>query len=261
MYTKLGQNSPKIKELRDFLKNNRSKDLIITDDITILKTAISNKNEIIELFICDDVTYQIQTNKILDEAAEQSKITYYISKNIFDKLATKENHVEFFAIIKLKLKTIDEMNNLDFLVVTDHLEIPGNLGTIYRTLDSASVDGLINVDTITKLTNQKLCSSARGANLLIPTCDTTYEEALTFLLKNDYTIYLGEPNLGHDYKYYDYKGKIAIVVGNERFGINADWYNHKHEKVFIPMLGSNNSLNVGVAASILIYEATMKRKE
>ena len=63
-----------------------------------------------------------------------------------------------------------------------------------------------------------------------------------------------------DYQSYDYNKKIAIVVGNERFGINENWYNKPHKKVYIPMEGNQNSLNVGVALSILAYEAYMKRK-
>ena len=109
--------------------------------------------------------------------------------------------------------------------------------------------------------NPKITSSSRGCNLLIPTAIASYEEAQQWLLENNYDIYLGEPNLGKDYQSYDYQNNIAIVVGNERFGINEEWYNNKHIKVFIPMFGSNNSLNVGVAASILVYEATMQRKK
>ena len=56
-------------------------------------------------------------------------------------------------------------------------------------------------------------------------------------------------------------GNIALVVGNERYGINPNWYENKNEKVFIPMWGEMTSLNVGVAASILMYEAKIKRNK
>ena len=153
------------------------------------------------------------------------------------------------------------VGNKEFLMILDHLEIPGNIGTIYRTLDSINCDGVILVDSISKINNEKITSSSRGCNLIIPTISDTYQNVLKYLLDNNYEIFLGEPKLGLDYQEYNYKGKIAIVVGNERFGINQDWYNHKSTKVFIPMEGSQNSLNVSVAASILAYEAYMKRKK
>ena len=197
---------------------------------------------------------------MINQLSNKCNQTYTISKSTFDSIRQKENSAGLLALIRLDLKELDDLKNLDYLIVCDGLEIPGNIGTIYRSMDAASCDGMILVNSVTKPTNPKLCSSARGCNLLIPTANETYENTLNWLLENDYTIYLGEPNLGKSFKEYDYKGKIAIVVGSERFGINPDWYNHKHEKVFIPMYGSNNSLNVGVAASILIYEATTKRK-
>lgn len=257
---KIGKTHEEIKKFKDLIKSNKTQNLIICDDISILEIALKNKIDIITLLYCDDISYKPETDKLLQELIKHSQISYQISYNTYQSLAFKENSVGIIACLKTSNYSLNELKDMNFIVVCDSLEIPGNLGTIYRTMESAKVDAFINVDSKTKLTNPKVTSSARGANLLIPTCNTNYQEALKWLLDNNYTIFLGEPKLGKDYQYYDYQGKIAIVVGNERFGINNDWYNHPHQKVFIPMFGNNNSLNVGVAASILIYEAMMKRR-
>ena len=97
--------------------------------------------------------------------------------------------------------------------------------------------------------------------LFLPVVIGSYASVQSFLEKNAYSVYLGEPELGKSYDQYDYDGKVAIVIGNERFGINSDWYNHPNNKVFIPMYGKIGSLNVGVAASILIMQASLKRNE
>ena len=55
-------------------------------------------------------------------------------------------------------------------------------------------------------------------------------------------------------------GKVAIIVGNERYGITSNWYQYNHLKVFIPMYGEMKSLNVSIAASILMYEVKMKKE-
>lgn len=260
MVNKISKSNPIFLEFKEILKNNKSKDLVYVDDLSTLKLALKYPIKIEKFIYCDELEYQADTLNLIKELTKLCPNTYTISKSTFDSIKQKENSVGLLAIVKLDLKSLEEFKDKDYLIVCDRLEIPGNLGTIYRTCDSAACDGIVLVDTITKPTNPKLTSSARGCNLLIPTVSDTYENTLKFLLENDYTIFLGEPNLGQDYKSYNYNGKIAIVVGNERFGINPDWYNHKHQKVFIPMYGSNNSLNVSVAASILIYEATMNRK-
>lgn len=245
-------------ELKSLLSKGKDT-LTATDDISVLRLAKKYDIKIVSLFYSNEIEYHEDTKKDIEFLKSIAENTFILSKKNIDNLKRKDNSAGVFAIIDLKKKNLDDLKNLDYLVVCDSLEIPGNIGTIYRTSDAAKVDGIILVDSITKANNPSLVSSSRGCNLIIPTVEATYQETLEFLLNNGYTIFLGEPNLGLDYQKYSYDGKIAIVVGNERFGINPDWYNHKHEKVFIPMYGSNNSLNVSVACSILIYEASMKR--
>lgn len=254
----ISKTSIEFQELRQLLKEGNGQ-LVATDDLSVLRLAKKYPVELVSFFYSNEIDYHEDTKEDIKELKKIAKNNYIISKKNVDVLKRKENSAGLFGIIDLKLKNLDDLKDLDYLVVCDQLEIPGNIGTIYRTCDSAKVGGLILVDTRTKPNNPSLISSSRGCNLLIPTASVSYEEARDWLLKNNYTIFLGEPNLGKDYQKYDYDGKIAIVVGNERFGINPDWYNHKHEKVFIPMYGSNNSLNVSVACSILIYEASMKK--
>lgn len=260
MPQKISKSNPIFQEIKSILKNNKTHDLVYIDDLSTLNLAVNYPLQIETFLYCDELEYKEDTKSLIDLLCKKAKQSFTISKSTFDSIKQKENSAGLIAIIKINLLKLEDMKSLNYLVVCDRLEIPGNLGTIYRTMDAAKVDGMILVDTVTKPTNSKLASSARGCNLLIPTANETYESTKNWLLDNNYTIFLGEPNLGSDYKSYDYSGKIAIVVGSERFGINPDWYNHKHEKVYIPMYGSNNSLNVGVAASILIYEATMNRQ-
>ncbi|MBE6137009.1 MAG: RNA methyltransferase [Erysipelotrichaceae bacterium] len=257
---KIAKNHDAIKKIKDTLKTNSYPNLSTTDDIQILKIINDFNVGIDTLVYSYEDEFKEDTQCLLNSLISKSKNVYEISKSTYQSIATKENHAGIMAIIELPKYNLEDLKSKEFLFVLDRLEIPGNIGTIYRTLDSVKADGVILVDSISKLHNPKLLSAARGCNLTIPSVDTSYDEAIKWLIENNYTIFLGEPKLGLDYQSYDYKGKIAIVVGNERFGINSDWYNHNHKKVFIPMEGNQNSLNVGVAASILAYEAYMKKK-
>ncbi len=259
MIERISKSNEIIKNIKSMFNNNKDENLIITDDITIIELAFKYKKEFNTFIYCFDETYHEDTKSLIDNIITISKNTYEISKSTYQSLAQKENSQGCIAIIENKLITFDELKNKNFLVILNSLEIPGNIGTILRTVDSAAVDGIILVDSISKIQNSKITSSARGTNLLIPICNSNYVDTQKWLLDNDYDIYLGEPKLGINYQKYEYSNKIAIVVGNERFGINDNWYKNKHKKVFIPMNGSCNSLNVSIAASILIYEAAMKR--
>lgn len=256
----ISKSNETFKEFRELIKHNPYNNITISSDLQVLKIVYENNIKIDTLLYVNDIDYQDETLKLLNNLKSISNNVYEISKSTFDIIKTKENHVGIIAKIIFNEYTKEDFSKMNFLCILDKLEIPGNIGTIYRTLSSIGCDGVILVDEISKKNNILMTSSARGSNLIIPTLSLSYDEAQKFLLDNNFDIYLGEPKLGKNYQEYDYKNKIALVFGNERFGINPNWYSNKSIKVFIPMEGPHNSLNVSVAASIILYEAYMKRK-
>jgi len=254
----ISKTNDKYKLLKDYIKKT-PKDYTITDDLQVLKIALDFNLEISYLYYSYEAIFKDDTLNLLNQLKNKSHEVYELTNQNIKSLLSKENHAEIIAVIKLKEYKLDDFKNKDFIMVLDSLEIPGNVGTILRTLDSIKCDLVLLVNPVTKINNSKITSSSRGCNLIIPTIDISYEDAQKFLLDNNYDIYLGEPKLGLNYKEYDYKTKTALVVGNERFGINNNWYNNNHKKVYIPMEGNQNSLNVSVAASILAYEVYMKK--
>lgn len=256
----ISKNSDEIKQIKEIIKNtNKYKEYTVSDDLQVLKIALDFNIEIDTLLYSNEKEYQDDTKILLDKLINKANKVFEISNKTYDYLKLKENHAGIMALIKLNKYNIDDFKNMNFILVLDRLEIPGNLGTIYRTCDSAKVDGIILVDEVTKKNNLNVTSSSRGCNLIIPTISLSYEECQQFLLDNIYNIYLGEPELGKNYQEYDYKEKLSLVMGNERFGINQNWYHNSHKEVYIPMSGNQNSLNVSVATSILVYEIYMKK--
>jgi TrmH family RNA methyltransferase len=256
---KIGKNHDKYKLMKDYIKKCPL-GITISDDLQVLSIAVEYNLEIDLLLYDYETEYKEDTKDLLNKLINKANEVYEISHTSYSTLALKENHAGIIALIKLKEYQKEDFKDFDFIMVLDRLEIPGNIGTIYRTLDSAKCDGVILVDPISKINNEKITSSSRGCNLIIPTLSMSYNEAQEFINTYKFNAYLGEPKLGLNYQEYDYDEKVAIVVGNERFGINPDWYNHKNKMVYIPMDGCQNSLNVGVAASILAYEVYMKKR-
>ncbi len=254
----IGKNHEIVQFIKEIEKTNHYPNYIVTDDLEVLHLSIKYHLNILCLLYSYEENFKSETKMLLEHLIQSSKETYEVSDHTLASFKTKDYHAGILAVLEIPKYNFDDLK--DFILVLDHLELPGNIGTIYRTLDACGATGVILVDPISKPNQPKILTSSRGTNLIIPTVVSSYQQALDYLINHHYTIYLGEPELGHDYQSYDYQGKIAIVVGNERFGIQKDWYEHPHQKVYIPMVGNNNSINVGVAASILAYEAAMKRK-
>lgn len=153
---------------------------------------------------------------------------------------------------------LHKKNNL--IVIMDGLEIPGNVGTITRSADGTDVDAIIVTNKKTRLTHPKFIRSSQGSCFKVPMAEASFEETVAFLKKHQFKIVLTDTRGSKPYYEADYSGNVAIIMGSERYGISREFYDLPYEAIHIPMFGDCDSLNVGIAATVILYEATLKRK-
>jgi len=249
-----------IKTIRK-LKKKSHPNLIVIEGLSILEIAIQTHIDIEAFIYCEELIYSDDAIKLKAHYESSAKNVYSVSKKTYESVADKENSAGFIAIVNYQPQSIESVDfaKKNFVLVLNGLELPGNMGSIYRTAYAINVDLVMIVDCQTDVTSPKFIASSRGVFFDVPTIKCDYETAQKILLNNNYRIVLAEPELGTSYNHFNYDGKIAIVVGSERYGINKNWYSNPNEKVFIPMRENMKSLNVGIAASILLYEAATKK--
>ncbi len=255
MQQRISKNNDIIKNIRKQQRKTVEKDLLIIEDLFIFSLVLKHNYKIETVLYCDELEYKNKTQDILNKLKNKATSIYTISKSTFDSIKNKNNSVGIILLVRLQTLNIDKisLNKYNRILVADGLEIPGNLGTIYRTADAVGFDLIININSVTHLANSKTLQSSRGMILTIPTVNTTYETLKEKLLESKHTIYLAEPELGESCFNTKFNEHSTFVVGSERFGIAKDWYNNKHTPLFVPMSGEMGSLNVGVAASVVMY--------
>lgn len=181
-----------------------------------------------------------------------------INDNIFDGLCDTKTPQGIIAVIKMRSKTF--LYNSDKLYVyCDNVSDPGNLGTIIRTADAAGFAGVMLSSGCADLYNPKTVRASMGSFFNIDVySDFSYGNL--FSLKGKTSLLCGA--LQHDsieYTDIDFKKPCIIVVGNEANGVSEEILSEcKH--IIIPILGNAESLNVGVASGILMYEAVRQRR-
>ena len=147
------------------------------------------------------------------------------------------------------------------MLVADGLETPGNLGTLIRTLDACAADALVVTDRRTPVLHPKVFRASHGASLSVPhvVFDDT-DAAAAWLAERGFSVLLADT--GADavaYRDADWSGRIALVLGNERYGVSPAWRASGARAVAVPMLGRGDSLNAAVAASVLLFEARARQ--
>ncbi len=257
----LGKNNELVQKIKE-LKRHPKENHYIIEELFILSLIKKYNKKIDTILYSEEDIYSADAKEILNYLITNSLNVGKISHKMYLQLSEKDNASGIMVLYKDEENFKDLLEKKpEFILILDQIELPGNLGTMIRTADACDIDLIILVNPITKIENPKSIASSRGMFLRIPTITMSYPEAQSYLNNNNYRIFLGEPYLGTPHNLTNFDGNIAIVVGNERYGINQEWYNHKHEKIFIPMWGEMSSLNVGVAASILMYEAKIKRNK
>lgn len=216
----------------------------------------------VEAFLfCPEFIFSSEAEEIVTKLFDSAKKSYLISKKTFLKLSERDGPDGFISICKLPQYSLDdlELRDNNLLVILDGLEQPGNIGTIMRTIDGANGDGVIICNRRARITHPKTIKGSMGANFVIPIIEVEIHDLIEWLIEKNFRIFLTDTRADKKYYEADYSGRIAIVAGSERYGISQPWYEVECEKIFIPMLGSCDSLNVSVATSIVTYEAAIKQ--
>ncbi|MFG2832251.1 TrmH family RNA methyltransferase [Streptomyces sp. NPDC048434] len=168
--------------------------------------------------------------------------------------------VDWLAVAALPAETPVADAYGDFAVVCEQVADPGNLGTIVRTARALGVRDIVLTDETTDLSSRRVLDAARGAVL---GCRVRRFAdpggALASLRESGFQIVVTSPRGTHLQSMAPLRGrKVALVVGNETDGVSAATLAAADLVVQIPMAGAVESLNVGVAAGISIYELRMK---
>ncbi|MDR1473405.1 MAG: 23S rRNA (guanosine(2251)-2'-O)-methyltransferase RlmB [Lactobacillales bacterium] len=163
----------------------------------------------------------------------------------------------------LELEQLLQQTNRNdpFYLILDSLEDPHNLGAILRTADAAGVDGVILPKYRSASVTPTVVKTSTGAVEHIPIAQVTNLVQTVQRLKQEGFWIFGTDMNGIDYRNWQVKGKIALIIGNESRGISQLLRKEVDEILTIPMIGHVQSLNASVAAGLLMYEVLRGRSK
>jgi TrmH family RNA methyltransferase len=221
-------------------------------------------NTTIEYFIfCPECIYTEEAVRLVEIMINKTREVHTISKKNLKSLSERDDPDGMLSIGTLSIHNLEEIRLKDnsIILILDGLETPGNIGTILRSCEGASVDAVFVCNKKTSITHSKVIKGSMGAAFILPIFEfEKAEDCIKWLKDHKFNIYLADTRADKYYNAYEYTGKTAVVLGNERYGISKQWYNCNANMLSIPMFGICDSLNVGIAASIIAYEICMKKK-
>lgn len=178
-----------------------------------------------------------------DYKTDFKKIVF--SNKLFDKLSLLENPEGVSALLKIKKEK--EISS-DKILLLDHMQDPGNLGTIIRSAEAFSFKDIILVNNCVDLYNEKTIRASMGSIFRLNFLELDIDDLKNF---KDYKLILADMN-GKSVDYYKSCDKIILAIGNEANGISKSLKDLSNDFVSIKMDGKIESLNAAIAASILM---------
>ncbi|NLY44679.1 MAG: RNA methyltransferase [Tissierella sp.] len=251
-----------IKEIKGLnRKKNRWKNrLFIIEGIKIIEEAIINGIKIKSILFSDGFL-DSEEGSVFYEGIKNRDNLVKINDSLFNSISDTENPQGIMAICEFNVRNLSEVDYLNkpSILFLDGVQDPGNMGTIIRTADAFNIDGIILGEGSVDPYNLKVVRSTMGSIFRVPLyiCDSSIETIIQ--LKNKGFDILATSLEGGAIYDSDFNSKFLCVIGNEANGVNPKILDMADRCIKIPMPGNAESLNAGVAASIIMYEVMRSR--
>ncbi len=213
--------------------------------------------------------YQIETVLFLPEICTEKQASQLaptaelieINKEVFQKLAYRDTTEGILAVAKTKSTLLSDLQLSEnpLVLVAEAPEKPGNIGALLRTADAAHLDAVIIANPKSDLYNPNIVRSSVGCLFTNQIATGTTAEIIAFLKEKNIAIYCATLQNSNGYHIENYTTPTALVVGTEATGLSQEWRDAATQNIIIPMQGEIDSMNVSVAAAILIFEAKRQR--
>lgn len=196
-----------------------------------------------------DYGYLIEMYKEENNQFSLDVPTNYVSREVLKYISNLENP-NVIGICKKKQE--DVIGNK--VVILDDIQDPGNLGTIIRSCVAFNIDTLILSQNTVDLYNDKVLRATQGMIFKLNIIVRNIEEEIKKLKEHNYIIYGTKVDGGKSLKTIEKRDKFAIIMGNEGAGMKDSISKLCDNYIYIDMNNNCESLNVGVATSIILYE-------
>jgi len=194
-----------------------------------------------------------------DLIARLSSGTQPVSARVMESLADKENPQGIIAIVHQRRIEVSALKSPGICVALVAPQDPGNVGTILRTMDAAGADALFLLDGGVELYHPTVIRSSMGTIFWKPIVQTSFHEFVAWAHGRDYELIGTSAHGDVEYQTFVPRTPWALVLGSEQKGLSAEQSKACDVTISLPMKGRVSSLNLAVAAGVVLYHFTQKK--
>jgi len=249
------------------LKQKKYRDelsLFVVEGVRLVEEAVQSSWLVETCIYTAEALGQERVQKIVANLQARNCRMLEVPLPIYDKITDTIEPQGIMVIVQKYAYRLDEVltsGEKPFLVVLDEVQDPGNVGTIIRTAVAAGCTGIILTKGCTDIFANKAVRGSMGSIFHIPIVEgLTAVEVISCLEKHGIEILTTSLESSNVYFKVDFNRSLAIVFGNEGNGVSDQFLEHAKERLYIPLLGRVESLNVAASAAVILYEVVRQRQ-
>ncbi|MBX3036955.1 MAG: RNA methyltransferase [Anaerolineales bacterium] len=248
------QNS-KIKLVRALLsrsKERREAELFVIEGVRLFEEAV-NSNWEIKFVLYDETLNERGKKKV--ESLKNIEVEE-VSASVMKSISETESPQGILAVLKFSQLPIPD--SLNFVLIPDQIRDPGNLGTLLRSAVATGVQAILIPPDTTDAFAPKVLRSGMGAHFKLPIQEMSWEEINQVVKPESLQVLIADMN-GESCWKTDLTKPTVLIIGSEADGASESARKLANGKISIPMSGDIESLNAGVAGSVLMFETFRQR--
>jgi TrmH family RNA methyltransferase len=259
----------RVKTIRKLLdrKSRQESGLFYIEGLRIVAEAVEQRAAIDTLIVAPDLLQSSFGQQLVMNQRAAGISILEVSGEVFQKLSLKEGPQGIAAVVRqswMKLADIPKPgqgSSPATWVALESIADPGNLGTIMRTHDAVSGQGIILLDQSTDPYDPSATRASMGALFTQKLVKASYPEFQDWKRQTEYPVIGTSDKAKADYHHYTYPSPMVLLMGSERQGLSQQYLSLCDEVVSIPMQGKSDSLNLGVATAVVLYEILNQKRD
>jgi TrmH family RNA methyltransferase len=252
-----------VKDLRKAFAHGQPTDqgFIAIEGMRIIEEAIRSGLRFQAVFFSE--SGRKHAERLLPQISSHSEAVL-LPDEVFSSAVHTETPQGVAALVKLKPAKLedllDQTGGIPLIVAVAEIQDPGNLGTIIRSAEAFAARGVLLGEKTVHPSNPKVVRASAGSVFREPLIAVKLEQAIPLLKQDGLRVVASSSHKGTPLDHADLTGPLAVVIGNEGAGLPTGILSQADELVTIPHSERVESLNAGMAASIMLYEVARQRR-
>ncbi len=197
---------------------------------------------------------------LCDRASSAGVRVFSLDEGVVAKVATAQHPQPVVASVHFVVADLAQLPTTGLVLVLDNVRDPGNVGTIIRSADAAGTSAVVLTGDCVDPFNPKALRASAGSIFHVPLAVTSLEATLSHFARWGVRSYATVPRDAPSFRQADLTRGCLVVIGNESAGLDEATRARCDAAITIEMVGRSESLNAGVAASLIAFEALHQRR-